>query len=676
MDAREDLKQLDAATEAKPTSKVNKQLFSKINACKQYRKRLVQNWQTNIDFRRGKPLASQSEEDRIVVNVDWALTKQKQAALFSQVPAVRVNHPPDTVANNALSWLHSFETRINDIAVQAGIETAMDESLPDCINAAGIGVVFLSRQVITELVEVPAVDMTTMPPEVHQQVLQTGLMPDGTPVPMTEVPRVLDAKYDISRISPSDFLWPIAYTGSDFDKAPWVGRSGRVSWAEAVNLFKLKEEDKKKYVGEERSRTDRLSQDTDKETSGDDDEVEFDEVYYKEHQFDPSAQNFNTIRHVIFLNGRDKPVIDEPWKGQQLDKESGELLGSLKYPIRVLSLSYITDEAIPPSDSAISRPQVNEINKSRTQMILQRQHSIPQKWFDVNRVDPTIQFALMKGTWQGYIPVQGIGTNVIGEVARSAMHPENFTFYRMAKNDIAENWQVIAGQVGPDVETKAEVNAATSNMEARIGRERAKVGKFFTGIMEVLGGLVSIFEDPNSFGEGFTPAVSKTLSYSILADSTLLLDSNQRIERLKDFVNFTAKSGWLELESVLKELATLHGLDPAVVIRPPAPNPPVEPNISLRLTGTEDMMNPLTLAFLMKSGQAPDPELIEKAKALINAAVTPPQNSVIAPDGQVVNTEPAGPSPAPAAPGVGEANPEWSSLNRVNQRVLNPGEEQ
>lgn len=670
MDAKEVLSQQDAAEAESATSKTNKQLLGKINACKRYRKKLVQNWQTNIDFRRGKPLASQSEEDRIVVNMDWALTKQKQAALFSQIPAVRVNHPPDTVANESMSWIHSYETRINDTAVQAGIETAMDECLPDCINAAGIGVVFVSRNAITEMVEVPAIDMATLPPEVHQQVLQSGMMPDGSPIPMTTVPRVLDSKYDISRLSPSDFLWPIAYTASDFDKSPWIGRSGRAPWAEAVNIFKLKEEDKKKYVGEERASTDRLSQDTDKESSGDDDEVEFDEVYYKEHFFDSSAKSFHTIRRVVFLSGREKPVIDEPWNGQQLDKESNSLVGALKYPIRVLSLSYITDEAIPPSDSAISRPQVNEINKSRTQMILQRQHSIPQKWFDVNRVDPTIQFALMKGTWQGYIPVQGQGTNVIGEVARSAMHPENFTFYRMAKNDIAENWQVGSGQVGQDIETKAEVNAAMSNMEARIGRERAKVGKFFCGIMEVLGGLLSIYEEPESFKEGFTPLVSKTLSYSILADSTLLLDSNQRIERLKEFVNFTAKSGWLAEESVLKELATLHGLDPAVVIRPPQPKAPVEPNISLRLTGVEDLTNPLTLAFLMKSGQAPDPELIEKAKALINIAVTPPQNSQIGPDGQIINTTPAGPSPEPAPPAIGQANPDWSALDRINKRVL------
>src|SRR5688572_12472821 len=71
-----------------------KDLRQKIEACKQYRRKLVQGWQANVDYRRGKPFASQTDEDRVAVNLDWSLTKQKQAALFSQVPAIRVNHPP------------------------------------------------------------------------------------------------------------------------------------------------------------------------------------------------------------------------------------------------------------------------------------------------------------------------------------------------------------------------------------------------------------------------------------------------------------------------------------------------------------------------------------------------------------------------------------------------------
>jgi hypothetical protein len=282
------------------------------------------------------------------------------------------------------------------------------------------------------------------------------------------------------------------------------------------------------------------------------------------------------------------------------------------------------------------------------------------------------------------------------------MPQENFTFDQIVKADLMDTWQVGQGDSGLQVETKGEAGIIQSNMQTRIGRERAKVAKFFCNIAEVMGGLLALNEDPSQFGEGFDPSISTKLCYSILADSTLLLDANQRIKRLMDFVNFAGKSGWVNLEPVLKEIATLSGLDPNAVIVPPQPAPPDQPNISLRLTGTEDMLNPLTLAFLMKSGQAPDQDLIEKAKQLIQSAVTPPPNAIPAPPPQPVGVGPDGqpimppdqgpqgggaiPPPVPIAPPIpvdvpappatqsGEAHPNWSAMPRVNQRVLDRGE--
>jgi hypothetical protein len=99
--------------------------------------------------------------------------------------------------------------------------------------------------------------------------------------------------------------------------------------------------------------------------------------------------------------------------------------------------------------------------------------------------------------------------------------------------------------------------------------------------------------------------------------------------------------------------------------------------MSLRLTGTEDLMNPLALAFLMKSGQAPDLKMIEDAKKLIEQAVLPPPMDPMTgmpilpapPDGS-----PDEKSPDPAPPRIGDANPSYSAMPKVNQRVLGEGE--
>lgn len=655
-------------TEEAKTSKKTKELHAEIRQqvelCKTYRRKLARNWSLNIDYRRGKPFASQIDEDAVAVNLDWSFTKTKQASLFSQIPQARVTHHPDSIS---APWLPPFERKLNDTIREAGIEAAMEEVLPDCINAAGFGVALVSYETITEDRNVPSIDLSVLPPELQGQLMQSGKLPDGSEVPMETVPVVVDRRYVIQRISPTDFLWPIDFTGSNFDNAAWLGHTGRITWAEAKQRFSLKDEDRASLSTEETQLQDRLTNDADRE-QGDNDKVGYDEIFVKDYQFNTESRSFKAIRHLVFLHGRTEPVKDEPWKGQDLDEESGEVIGALKVPLRVLTLTYLSDEAIPPSDSAIGRPQVNEINRGRTLNMRQRERSIPVRWHDVNRVDPAIQAALMRGVWQQSLPVQGDGSRIIGEIQRAAMHPENFTFDQISKQDLQEQWTIGPSQtgVGQDVETKGEANVLQANFQTKVGRERARVGSFFTGIAEVLGGFICLYEEPSAFGEGFNPAFSRFLQVSILADSTILIDSSQKLDRLNNFVNTYAKTGFVSLEPVLREIATLIGLDPNVVIKAPEPQPPAEPNVSLRLSGSDDMLNPLTLGFLIKSGQAPTPEIIEQAKQLIQQAVTMPQPP---------QQPPGGPIPEPPPPEVGEANPQATILPTIKKRSDDPSGE-
>lgn len=690
--------------------KRNAEFRERINLSKQNRRKLIPNWSVSIDYRRGKPFASQSDDDQVAVNLDWALTKSKQASLFSQVPQVRVSHPPDSAI--AGPWLGPFTSKLNDNLVLAGVEATMDECLPDCINAAGFAALIVAYESITQDKQVPSMDMSTLPPQVGALALQTGQL-DGKPIPMVTVPQTVDSRYTMTRISPSDFLWPADFTGSNFDVAPWVGRSGRVTWAEAVQRFKLKDEDREGIMGDGRTALDKLSNDVERDASESDHKVEFDEIYYKEFQYNPDATSYTTIHHLVFLSGKPDAVIDEPWNGQKLDDGGTCVIGASKYPIRVLTLAYISDECIPPSDSAIGRPQVNEINEARTNQIKQRKRNLPVRWFDVNRVDPTIQQSLMKGKWQEMIPVQGEGSRIIGEVAKGSMPPEDMAFFSMAKNELNEEWTIGSNQMGSGegVETKGEASEIASNVQTRIGRERAKVASFLAGAAEVLGGLMCLYEDPTAFGQGFDPHFSKSLNFSVLADSTVLLDSNQRISRLNQFMDTYAKSGYVQIEPVLREIAILAGLDPNTVIKAPGPKPPDEPNISLRLSGTEDLMNPLTLAFLLKSGQAPSSDLIDQAKQLIQqAVVTPPDGTQMSSGVQPVGGMPLLPSgpgapppggppppggvpppgsvppppgpgappvvpPSPQPPAVGEAHPNMTILPKINNRSESGGKQ-
>src|SRR3990167_3663883 len=274
-----------------------------VESCKQYRRKLVKDWQVNVDYRRGKPFAGVSDEDRVSVPLDWSLTKGKESQLFSQVPAVRINHPPHTTSGPALTWVHSFETYINDQIIEAGVESTMGEALPDCINAAGIGVVVVARQAITRDVMLPAPDLQTLSEEDQAIIAETQLMPDGSPIPMEPTSKVLDSKYSVSRISPADFLWPLSFTGSDFNLAPWLGRSGRISWPEALRRFKkLKPEEKDSVVGASRglnNTNDTISNDIElKKEDSSEEIVSFDELFYKEYYYNKDATSYASIHHL------------------------------------------------------------------------------------------------------------------------------------------------------------------------------------------------------------------------------------------------------------------------------------------------------------------------------------------------------------------------------------------
>ncbi len=663
-----------------PNKERNKQLLKEIKDCKNHRSKLIPEWAKLIDRRRGKPFATASDEDRVAVPLDWSLTKAKAASLYSNNPQLHIDHHPES--QQAGAWLSSYERKVNTELIKAGIESTMDESVIDTINASGFGVAMVYRDAVTVDKSVPKQDPNTLPP---------GVKPEFEVVPM-----VLDSRYGIDRISPADALWPLNFTGSDFNKAPWRGRDGKTTKLDAKRRWKLTDEELEKAAGDDKNVTEKLVHDIDKDRAVDD-RVSFSEIFYWEHCYDPDFTSFSKIHHVIFVNGIDKPVVDEAWKGQKEEEDPNnpgqlQLLGSMKMPIQFLTLTYITDEAVPPSDCAMGVPMVDEINKGRGQMIQQRQLSLPMRWGDSNRLDSTILQGLMRGTWQAIIPVQGPGDKIIGEVSRATHPQENFTFDQVAKADLSEVWSLGPNQTGTGrgVETAAEADSIQSAFQSRVSRDRAKVVNFFIRLAEVLGGLISIYEEPTSFGEGFDPNVCKTLAYSVVADSTVAQDSRQRIQQLDDFVNIAAKSGYLEIEPILRERATLTGLDPNVVIKKPEPTPPDPPSISLRISGAEDMVNPLVLALLDAAGQMPTKESIEKSKLLIQLALSPPPGQPTAggppvggPEGQPPmpgqppmdqgQLPPGGPidltPQPPPVPAIGKANPEWSAMDRINKRT-------
>jgi hypothetical protein len=93
-------------------------------------------------------------------------------------------------------------------------------------------------------------------------------------------------------------------------------------------------------------------------------------------------------------------------------------------------------------------------------------------------------------------------------------------------------------------------------------------------------------------------------AFDAFPDSHLTLDNTTQIERFKDFLNFWAKSGWLNMGGVSRRWANLMGEDATALIsqpQPPPEPPPEKPKISVALKAA-DLAIPEVLLLLKAEG--------------------------------------------------------------------------
>lgn len=658
----------DAATTAPvvvdPAQQLNddiaKRLREELDQARRVREDHITTWQTNIDYRRCKATSDEADENRKPISADWVMSKGKIAQLFSQLPVI--------VASGEGQYkiaAPTYEKRVNYWMRESKVGAAIDEVLADVVNAAGIGGVICWMEALTTIKQVPQLDPQALTPE-----QQAGLLDGSFQIPMINQQVVTDRRFPVERISPGDLLIPPSFVGSDYDTAAWLGRTGRLLWTEAQRKFNLKPEDRQKVTGHQESRDQSLRADIDEKDRQNTDMVTFDELFYWAYKYRSDAQSFKLIYHLVIVRGIDKPVIHEPWKGQQWNPQLNRYVGACKLPIRILTTTYVSDDAHPPSDTAVGRVHVQKLIEARDQHTEQRRHSKPARWFDVNRVDPDVQTQLMGGDWQGMIPVQGDGSRAIGEVARSAYPREEFEFERAERQSLQEVWMVGPNQMGSMASgerSAAEAKITQNNFSTRVGQERSRVVNFIIGIADVLGGLLTLYDDfnipnlPPEEAQAFQGAwdrqsVGHEIAFSIRGDATVLLDAEQQIDRITRLIDLTAKSGYLDVKPLIEKLVALSGEDPRLVVKDPNPPAPDGSNISYRFSG-EDLGNPTVIAILMRTNQAPTPEEIEAAKKLLQTA------------GMV--TDPVAPvaSGLPAPTAGQDMAPNWELANRVRKRT-------
>lgn len=656
-----------------------KQFREFIAASVQHRETFLSDWKENVNNRVMKPFVEGTlRDDTVAVPEDWARTKQKSAQLAYQVPRI-IATPKNPKAAPAAPI---FQAVLNHkLHKEIKADVMLDECSADVINAAGIMVSLVSVEVTTETVDLPETDISHLPPE------QQALMLQSQQVKTVHVERPIYKCYKWRRISPAAFLWPAEFTGSDWDEAPWLGYESWMLISEAKKRFNLPADFKAKETKPVLLAEDVMEGSA--KPSANDNYVKLQTIIYKAYQYHDESKHPEHLRRLVFVDGREQPVLDEdlPWQeyvepqfleaevdeqGQEIApprEVPGHYIGVRKNPIRVETLTYVSDMAIPPSDSKVGRTQVRELIRSRSQMIRQRERSIPVRWFDTNRLDETIVERLKNGEWQDTIPVNGPGERAIGEVSRAQWPRENFSFQNVIGSDLDRAWSLSSTQLATSADTSesaTKTKLIQSAAEVRLEYEKTRMARYFIGGVEVLAGLLQMFTDTSDYVEIVGPdgvkrlaawdrgTVNIDVAFDIVPDSAERIDPSTRIERILKLYNLAANDPNINRQALLRQLVEAYGMDPTVVTKEPPPPKDEPPNVSYRFSG-EDMLNPMAVALMLKA----NPDL---GAAQIKAAATMIQDSMKAlgtvqalpqvgpggtpPDG-TGGAPPAAPPPAP-----------------------------
>jgi hypothetical protein len=636
----------------KPSSTpVTKEIARQIEVCRKDRRDLIEDWTDNVEFHRGKPFQDDSDRDRIALNKDWPRVKARVAMLFGQMPEVRLKPKQEAFA----AGMPVFAKELNDTLKRADADEAIFQALTDHTATSGIGVVLCTYQKRTDIVQQEQpMDVSMLPPEIQMQLMATGQPP---PMEAIDQEVTTDALFGVSRLSPSNLLWQTAFTGFNFDKSDLIGHTGEMNWAEAQNEFSLQDDVKEKVLGQGKEVDQTLKQnDPDQPHEGRQEVVEYDEVFYWAYRFDPMEKYFKRIKRIVFVRGLTDPVVHEDWAGQRFDEQAGTYVGACRFPIRCLKTAYVSDDPIPPCESAIGRPQVLELMDFHDDQRDQRKRNKPIRGINTNKVDPDTITQIMRGDWQGFVPINGRVEDAIGEVGRANYPPENQMFERTTNQHLDDVWQSGSNQAGnfaSGERSASEARIVQANFDLRNGLDRGHVAKFIQGIAEVMAGFIALYGEFEGVSEedmerlGSLPPLAGEFLYEVIPDSMVRLDAHQQIQLIMDILNNVAKSGFINPSNMIGEVLNLAGFDPAKNMV--QPNPPMPPPLNISIRSAEDLHDPLMLALLASTNQLFTPQQLQAAKNIVAAAKMPEGMPVPGSEEPPSEDEPQGGAPSNSA---------------------------
>lgn len=610
--------------------------WTSIELARARRKREEDVWQVLLDAYLPPPNAS---ADTINSNVHFRNTESKKAKLFAQLPELQLT--PDEKIEGLVDPATGQPMTLDDVIAtkramlnkllgrrHAKLLDTIDDVLFDALQTSGIA----ASKICYEA------DFQPMPRQVPDgEALMPGSVLGLQPVPKmkTEIVNVpIYERYRWYRFSPSMLLIPHDWRSTRFDDAPWLGMEFNLPLKEAIRRGLVPEG----AAGNATTDDTHLKQRNDNNTDTSGPRIKGVEIWCHAVQFREGVYHSELFDYLVLIDGdKEKPAKYSASPYQTLGPDGrltpDSMIGN---PIHPCSLRTLTDTAWVPSDAAFTNPLVKQKNTWRSQDIKLRDSNIA-RFFYAESIKDQVDALAQVDAGQG-VPVPddklAVGADkLIAPIPHLERAQADIQGEASISRDIDDTLAIGSnqgGNVNSKVLSATEIATAQTASNSRLHKEQLRfINSWFLPGVQKFDSLVMRFADTVEYveivgvdGAKRLQAYNKTLalgrySYDAKPDSQLQADAAADRENALKFVNFTAKSPFIDQMAEMRWLASKFGVDPSIVKAPPAP-PEEKPSVSYSIK-IEDFYGPgaeVARQLAEQSGFKVTPEAIAAAKTI------------------------------------------------------------
>ena len=605
--------------------------WSRIEAARARRKVEETEWDALLAQYR-PPSANSSE---INSNVHFRNVEMKRAQLFFQLPDLILQplplvsgqlNPQTQQPVDAYGSTAAVRELLNKLLGpdHADVLQTIDEALFDALAVSGVAFTKISYQA----------DFAPRPVEAPGPLEPGAILGLRGPAIQAQVPVPVHERWRWDHFSPKKGLIPHDFRSSRYDDAPWLGMEFALPVRDAIRQGLVPEGYTPNSTRDEKV----LSAQTDQAGTDLTELVTGVEVWSYASQFRDGVVDTRAEDVMVLIDGDTDTFKARTSPFQQYGPNGAVSPNSLVgHPIHVLSLRDMADEAWVKADSAFTSPLVKQQNTWRAQSIKLRDANVPRFLFDesITQAIEKLQDAdAGQGAGVEAGKLAGGMERLIAALPKLERAESDIQGEQAIRRDLDETLAVGANQAGTmnaKVASATEVATMQQNVTVRMRKERARLIAWYLRGVRKFSSLVFLFADPRNLApiigqDGATKvlawkAIDGRFAFEIKPDSHLSLDAADDRKNALDYVNFTAKSPFVNQGEVQRWLATAFGLDPSKVVQTPQPGGPPPPNVSFRFAG-QDFVGPaapIVLEIAMQAGYKISQNAMQTALSMGNA---------------------------------------------------------